>query len=87
MYTCDFFVHQKCYNHALINLWFGLSRSMCIIDPIVTRPTLHPEALAHLFTPKVLQGKEHTPIPYFNVFTFEFGFEYFKECGGASINL
>jgi hypothetical protein len=63
-------MHQKCSNYALTNLLFGLCRSVWIIDPLVIRPSLYPEALACLSTPKVLRTKERTPIIYpFDVFT------------------
>ncbi len=53
-------VHQKCSNYALINLLFGLCRSMRVIDLLVTLPSPYPKAPTHPFTPKVQQAKEHT---------------------------
>jgi hypothetical protein len=46
----DSFVHQKCSNCVLINLLFGLYKSIWIIDPFVTRFSLHLEALTYSFT-------------------------------------
>jgi len=85
MFVCGSSVHQKCYNYALTNLLFGLCKSMWIIDSLVTRFSPHPRAITHSSTPKMLQAKEHTPIPYPSVFfTFGFAIEYIKEFGNAS---
>jgi hypothetical protein len=35
MYVCGLFVHQKCSNYALIDLLFGLCKSIWIIDSLV----------------------------------------------------
>jgi len=72
-------------NHALINLLFGLCRSVWIIDPLIIRPNPHLGTPTHPFTPKMLQAKESTPIPFSVVFTFKVTFESFKECGGVSM--
>ncbi len=61
---------------------------MRIIDPLVTHPNPHPGTQKHPSTPKVLQVREHIPIPSsFDVFTFELTFESYEEFGGASLNL
>jgi hypothetical protein len=57
-------MHQKCSNYALTNLLFNLCKSMWIIDPLVTHPSLHPRALARPSTPKVLQTRDRTPTLY-----------------------
>ncbi len=85
LWVCGLFVHQKCSNHTLINLLFGLCRSMWIIDLLVTRPSPRPRALAHPSSPKVLRTREHTPTFSSSVvFIFGFTFESLKECGGVS---
>jgi len=56
---------------------------MKIIDPLVTRPILHPRAPAHLYTFEVLQVKERILIPSFVISTFRFAFKSSKECEGA----
>jgi len=58
------FMHQKCFDYALINLLFGLCRSVWIIELLVTRLSPHLGALAHLSTPKVLQTRERVSILY-----------------------
>jgi hypothetical protein len=63
-------VHQKCFNYVLINVLFGLCKSMWIIYPLVTRPSPHPEALTHPSTPEVLRTKERTPILYPSIVVF-----------------
>jgi hypothetical protein len=64
--------HKKCSNYALINLLFGLCKSVWIIDPLVTGPSPHPRALTRPFTFEVLRAKEFTPIPYpFDVFILD----------------
>jgi hypothetical protein len=45
-------VHQKCSSYALINLLFGLCRSVWVIDSLVTLPNPYLGALAHLLPPK-----------------------------------
>jgi hypothetical protein len=57
------FVHQKCSNYALTNLLFGLCKSMWIIDPFVTCPSLHLGAPTCPSIPKVLWAKERTLTP------------------------
>jgi len=51
-------MHQKCFNHALTNMLFGLCKLMWIIDPFVIRPNPHTKVLARPFTPKVLRTKD-----------------------------
>jgi hypothetical protein len=86
IYVCMWLVHapkvpQLCTNQLL----FGFCRSMWIIDSLFTCPSLHLEAPTHLFTPKMLQVKEHTQtFSFFVVFTFGFTFEFVKGCGGVS---
>jgi hypothetical protein len=86
VYAHGLSVHQKCSNHALINLLFGLCRFMWIINIFVPHLSPHPKALAHPFTLEVLWTREHTPTPFFVVFNFGFAFKSFKECGGAPLN-
>jgi hypothetical protein len=54
-------MHQKCFNYALTNLWFGLCRSVWIIDLLVTFFSPIPE-LQHAFNPKVLWAREHAQL-------------------------
>jgi hypothetical protein len=53
-------MHQKCSNYALTNLLFDLCRSMWIIDPLVTCPSLIPK-LQHASLP--LKCYEQGSIP------------------------
>ncbi len=86
MFACGSSVHQKCSNHALTNLLFGLCRSMWIINMFIARPSPHPKALVCPSTPEVLQAKEHTPTPYPSVvFTFALVIESIKEFGDVLI--
>jgi hypothetical protein len=78
-------MHQKCSNYALINLLFGLCKSMWIIDPLVTRPSPHPKAPTRPSTPKMLRARECTPTPPSVVFTFGLLVESIKEFGDASL--
>jgi hypothetical protein len=59
-------VHQKCSNYVVINLLFGLCRSVWIIDPLATHPSRIPK-LQHCLYRWNLQVKEHTPAPYLSV--------------------
>jgi hypothetical protein len=84
VYACDSSVHQKCSNHALTNLLFGLYRFVWIIDLLVIHHSSHPEALACPSTLEVLWARKRTLIP-FVISNFGFAFESFKECGGALV--
>jgi hypothetical protein len=42
MYVHGLFMHQKCSNYTLINLLFGLCRSIWIIDSLAIHSYLHP---------------------------------------------
>jgi len=65
-------LHQKYSNYALINLLFGLCRSIWIIDLLVTLPSPHLRTPTRPSTSKVQQTKERAPTPYpFVVFTFD----------------
>jgi hypothetical protein len=44
-------MHQKCSNYTLINLLFGLCRSMWIIDPFVVCPSPHLGVLVQISYP------------------------------------
>jgi hypothetical protein len=67
-------------NYVLINLLFGLCRSVWVIDLLVTLPSPHPRAPACPFTPKVLWTKQCAPILYpFIVFTFKLTIAFIKE--------
>ncbi len=81
-------VYQKCFNYALTNLFFGVCKSVWIIDPFVTCLSRHPEALAHLSTFEMLQTRERTPTLYpFVLFTFGLVIKFIKEFRGASLTL
>jgi hypothetical protein len=87
--VCPWFVcGPKCSDYALINLLFGLCKSVWIIELLVNLLSPHPRAPSHPSTPKVLRTREHalTPFP-FNVFTFGLVVESIKELGGVSSNL
>jgi hypothetical protein len=85
MYACGSSMHQKCSNYALTNLFFGLCKSLWIIDPFIICPSLHLGAPTCLSTLEMLQIREHTLTPSSSiVFIFGFTFKFFKECGGAS---
>ncbi len=57
---------------------------MWVVNPLVTLPSPHLEALARPSYPEVLQIKERTPtISSFVGFTFKLTFVSFKEFGGA----
>jgi hypothetical protein len=87
MFAHGSFVHQKCSNYTLTNLFFGLCRYVWIIDQLVIRPSPHPKALTHPSSSEVLRAKERTRTHYlFVVFTFELVVESIQEFGGASIN-
>jgi hypothetical protein len=87
MFAHGSFMHQKCSNYTLSNLYFGLCRYVWIIDQLVIRPSPHPKAPTHPSNPEVLRAKERTRTPYvFIVFTFELVIESIKEFAGASIN-
>jgi hypothetical protein len=79
------FVHQKCSNYALTNLFFGLDESMWVIDLLVILLSSHLGVPTHPSIVKVLQAREcaptHSP---FVVFTCSFIVEAIKEFGGAS---
>jgi hypothetical protein len=65
-------MHQKCSIYALINLLFGLCRSMWVIDLLVTLPSPYPGTPTCPSTPEVLQAKEHTPTLHsFVMFTLD----------------
>ncbi len=81
-------VHQKCSNYALTNLFFGLCKSMWVIDLLVILPSPYPKALAHHFTPKMLRTRKRTPtLSPSIVFTFGLAIESIKESRGASITI
>jgi hypothetical protein len=86
IYVCPWLVHApKCSNYALTNLLFGLYRSVWVIDFFVNLLSPHPGAPTCASTPKVLQAKEHAPIPFLSVVvTFGLTVESIKELGGAS---
>jgi hypothetical protein len=88
MYVRGLFVHQMCSNYALTNLLYGLCRSIWIIDPVVIHPSSHPGILTHPFYFEMLWIREHTPTRFSSVVsTFKLAFEFFKECGGASLHM
>ncbi len=86
MFVHGLSMHQKCSNHALTNLLFGLCRSVWIIDLLVIH--LNP----HL-------GVQHAPLPQsttswesypnslsFRCFHIGFAFESIKELGSVLIS-
>jgi hypothetical protein len=77
-------MHQKCSNYALINLLFGLCRSMWVINLLVILPSPYSGAPTCPSTPEVLQVRECVPTPYHSaVFTFRFAVESTKVLGSA----
>jgi hypothetical protein len=79
-------MHQKCPNHTLINLLFGLCKFVWIIDQLVIRFSPHHKVPARPSTPKVLWTKERTLTPYpYVVYTFGLEVESIKEFRGASL--
>jgi hypothetical protein len=69
----------------LINLLFGLCKSMWIIDPFIIHPNLHPGVPTRPSTPEVLRVKECAPTPSpFIIFTFGFTNQFIKEFRGVS---
>jgi hypothetical protein len=46
VYAYGSYVHEKCFNYALTNLWFDLCKSIWIIDPLVIHCSPHFRALA-----------------------------------------
>jgi hypothetical protein len=59
---------------------------MWIINSLVIHFNFHPKALAHSFTPEVLQVKECAPTPYhFVILTFELTIESIKKFGDTSL--
>jgi hypothetical protein len=78
-------MHQRCSNYALINLLFGLCRSMWIIELFVNLPSPCPGALTHPSSPKMLWVRKCTPtLSPFLVFIFGFTVESIKKLGGVS---
>ncbi len=66
------FVHQKCLSYELMNLLFGLCRSVWVIDLLITLLNPYLEAPTHPFTPKVLRAREHSWTPHSSiVFTLD----------------
>jgi hypothetical protein len=43
LFVRDSSMHQNCSNYALTNLWFGLCRSVWIINPLITCPSPIPK--------------------------------------------
>jgi len=54
VHVCSSSMHQKCSNHALTNLLFGLCRFLWIIHSLVTRLNPHPGVPTCPSTPEVL---------------------------------
>jgi hypothetical protein len=81
MHAHGLFMHQKCSNHTLTNLLFGLCRFVWIIDLFIIHPSPHSGALASLLPPKVLWVREQTLIPSLVICIFRLIFEFFKNCG------
>jgi hypothetical protein len=78
----------KCSNYALINLLFGLCKSVWIIDLLVICPSPYPRVPTCPFTHEVLQARERTPTPCPSVvFTFQLVVESIKEFGGVSVHV
>jgi hypothetical protein len=83
--VCLWLIHEpKCCNYALINLLFGLCRSVWIFEFIVNLlcPIQSPNTP---FYPRSATGQGVRPTFYpSNVFTFGLAVESIKELGGAS---
>jgi hypothetical protein len=87
VFVRDSSVHQNCSNYALTNLWFGLCRSMWIINLFITRLSPHPRAPTRPFTLEMLRVRECTPTFFPSVvFTFRLAVESIKEFGGAHMS-
>jgi hypothetical protein len=69
VYARDLFVHQKCSNYALTNL-FGLCRFIRIIDPLVIFLSFHPKVPTHPFYPKIATNLRACPNSFFYCFHF-----------------
>jgi hypothetical protein len=64
VYVCMWFIcAPKVFELCTSQLLFGLCRSLWIIELLVNLPNPHLGALAHSFTPKVLQVKECATTP------------------------
>ncbi len=72
VFPCGSSLHQNCFSYALTNLLFGLCKSVWVGELLVNPPSLILEL-------------QHTPTPFFVVFTFGLIVESIKEFGGASI--
>ncbi len=86
VFACGLSVHQKCSSYALINLLFGLYRSVWVIEMLINFSSPHSGALAHPSTFEVLRAKERVPTPSPSIiFTFGLAVESIKELRGVSI--
>jgi len=84
MFTRGSFMHQKCSNYALTNLFFGLCKSMWIIEFLVTLPSPHPEAPARPSTPKCCKPGSVPELLILLLFSHLDSHVSLKEFGGAS---
>ncbi len=87
--VCPWFIRApRCPDYALINLLFGLCKSVWVIELLVNLPSPCPGAPACPSTPEVLRTKERALIPSsFVVFSFGLTVESIKKLGGASPNM
>jgi hypothetical protein len=65
VHVCSLFVRplKMLQFYVLTNLLFGFCKSMWVIDLLVILHSPHPKAPARPSTPKMLQTREHAPIP------------------------
>jgi hypothetical protein len=81
-------MRQKCSSYALINLLFGLCRSVLVTEFLVNLFSPHPGAPARPSIPEVLRAREHAPTPFpFVVFTFGLVVSPSRSFGGASLKI
>ncbi len=85
MFAHGLSVHQRCSSYTLINLLFGLYRSVWIIVLLVNHLNLHLKALARASTPKVMRARKRASIPFpYAVFILQLTIESIKKLGGMS---
>ncbi len=70
VYARGLFMHKKCPNYALTNLFFCLCKFMWIIDLLVTCPSPRPGAPTHLLPPKCCELKSVPQLFFFPCFHF-----------------
>ncbi len=63
------FMHQKCSNYALLNLLFGLYRSVWIIELLVILPSPIPKLQHTLLPPKCCKPRSAPQLLLFSLFS------------------